>query len=867
MPAPNEANHKMDRSFLSAKIPDLLKSLTTDEKISLLAGQDFWNTVPVPRLNIPSIKVSDGPNGARGGSFYHMTPATALPAATALGATFSTPLIRSAGELLAAETKARNAVCLLAPTINIQRSPLGGRAFESFSEDPTLSGLIAAAYINGLQSEGVSAAIKHFVGNDQEHERNGEDSIIAPRPLREVYLRPFQLAQKHSGPQAYMTSYNKVNGTHSSENKWLIDDLLRNEWGFKGLVMSDWFGTYSVSESINAGLNLEMPGPTVWRTTQLVNHLLKAHKIDPRQLDKVVTGVLEWVQMLAKKNEDIVYAAPSPEKTRYDDKEADAKLLRRLGAEGIVLLKNEREILPLKGRKKVAVIGPNAKAKVITGGGSAALRAAWSSSPWTGLQENAPEGLELSYSTGCEGTKFLPLLNEDFTCEDGSKGFDLRHYPVEDSGEMAKEATVVEKWDTSDLFMADFTDPSLGKAFCTEVRATFTAPVDGEYEFGLVVTGKGWVWVDEELIIDNSKKQTRGDAFFGSGTIEKKGTIKVQKGKKYAIRMLHDNRQPEDSTGPAVFAGQGVRLGAFLKTDPDVAISDAASLAAQSDVAVIVVGLNADWESEGYDRPDLSLPLRSNELISAVAKANPNTVVVIQAGSAVSMPWIDEVKGVVYAWYLGNECGNAIADVVYGHRNPSGRLPITLPKRELDIAANLNYKSARTKIHYEEGIWVGYKHFNARGIEPLFPFGHGLSYTEFEYADLKIVEKPSEAKAEGGDSDSWKVGVSVQVKNVGKVAGDHSVHFYTCPPAETATGLKHPQWTLQAFEKVYDLQPGAAKTVTVTLDKYAVSHWDELWNTWRAEQGEWTVRVGKDAQTMVGEAKFVIDRELEWRSL
>ncbi|WVR03693.1 hypothetical protein IAU60_000688 [Kwoniella sp. DSM 27419] len=856
-------NADMDRSFLTASVPDLLKQLTAEEKIALTAGKDFWSTVPIPRLNIPTVKVSDGPNGARGGSFYHMTPASALPCATSLAATFSTDLLHEAGQLLALETKARNAVCLLAPTINIQRSPLGGRAFESFSEDPTLSGEMAAAYINGLQSGGVSATIKHFVGNDQEHERNGEDSIIAARPLREIYLRPFQIAQKKSTPQAYMTSYNKVNGAHCSENQWLLQELLRKEWGHKGLIMSDWYGTYSVSESINAGLNLEMPGPTIWRTYQLMSHLLKAHKIDPRQLDKVVTGVLEWVQMLAKKHEELVYAAPSEEKTRWDDKEADAKLLRRLGGESLVLLKNEGAILPLQGKKKVAVIGPNAKAKVITGGGSAALRAAWSSSPWQGLEENAPEGVELSYELGCQGTKFLPLLDENFTATDGSKGFDLCHYPINENGKMAEKPTVVEKYDTSDLFMADFQDPSLGSHFCTEIKASFTAPADGEYEFGLVVTGQGWIWVDDELVVDNSKDQKKGSAFFGTGTIEKKGSVKVQKGKKYAVRALHDTRSPTDEK--AVYVGSGVRLGAFPVAETDKAISDAVALAAKSDVAVVVVGLNADWESEGYDRPDLSLPLRTDDLITAVAKANPNTVVVIQAGSAVSMPWLDKVKGVIYAWYLGNECGNAIADVIYGTRNPSGRLPITLPQRELDIAANLNYKSARTKIHYEEGIWVGYKHHNARGIEPLFPFGHGLSYTTFEYSDLKIKEQPKTVSESGVDG--WKVTVSVQVTNTGKTAGDHSVHFYTCPPEETETSLKHPERTLQAFAKVHGLEPGAKKEVSVILDKYAVSHWDDLWSTWRAEQGEWTVRVGSDAQTMHGEAKFTIDEDLEWRGL
>lgn len=291
----------------------------------------------------------------------------------------------------------------------------------------------------------------------------------------------------------------------------------------------------------------------------------------------------------------------------------------------------------------------------------------------------------------------------------------------------------------------------------------------------------------------------------------------VDSGQKYQVRVLHDARPGQtDKEGEITpFRIVGVHVGAFPVFQPDQAIEDAVALAKSSDTAVIVAGLNSDWESEGYDRPNLSLPLRSDELISRVAEANPNTVVVIQAGSAVSMPWIDKVAGVVYAWYGGNETGNAIADIVYGTVNPSGRLPISLPKREEDIAAGLNFKSARTKVHYEEGIWVGYKHHNARKIAPLFPYGHGLSYTTFEYSDLKITSPA----AKGASAAHWKIEVEATVTNTGKRAGSHSVHFYTCPPAETSTGLKHPSHTLQAFAKVEDLAPGKKETVKVTLDK------------------------------------------------
>lgn len=497
------------------------------------------STVPVPRLGVPSVKVTDGPNGARGGSFFKMSKcysefsdalahATALPNATCVASTFSSDLVHEAGGLLAAEAKARGASCLLAPTINIQRSPLGGRAFESFSEDPTLSGLMAASYINGLQEAGISPAIKHFVANDQEHERNGADSIIAPRPLREVYLRPFQIAQKLAKPWSYMTSYNKLNGTHCSENSWLLKTLLREEWGSDAMVMSDWYGTYSVSEAINAGLSLEMPGPTTWRTPNLVERMISAHKIDPRAIDQRATEVLTWVQKLAKLDPDLVYG-DHKERTRTDEREADAKLLRRLAGEGIVLLQNEDSALPLK-KGKVAVIGPNAKAHVITGGGSAQLRSAWAVSPWEGLKDNVPANVELEYSLGCVGAKYLPLLGEDFTTMDGKPGFDLAYYAIKDDV-VASEPAGLDWFDLSNLFMGDFSHPGLGKHYVTELKAKFTAPITGEYEFGVVVTGQGWLYVDDKLVINNSKDQVMGESFFNNGTVEVKGTVNVQKGK------------------------------------------------------------------------------------------------------------------------------------------------------------------------------------------------------------------------------------------------------------------------------------------------------------------------------------------------
>ncbi|GFZ49824.1 hypothetical protein JCM24511_07227 [Saitozyma sp. JCM 24511] len=849
---PKEAknpNAGMDRSFLTASIPELLQQLTLDEKISMLAAKDWWH-----------IKVTDGPAGARGDSSYNMTEATSFPNATCLAATFSLPLAESMGKVLASEAKARGALCLLAPTINIQRNPRGGRAFESFAEDPTLSGHVAAAYINGLQGAGVSATIKHFVCNDLEHERMGQDVVVGERALREVYLRPFHIAQRLADPWAYMTGYNKVNGLHCSENPFLLDEILRKEWRHNGIIMSDWFGTYSVADSINAGLTVEFPGAPRWRTPLLVKHVHNAYKIDTRQIDKLVGCLLGWVQNLARRTPELVYKDDVTEWTRWSEKEADASLVRKIVTEGIVVMKNERNILPVT-RGRTAIIGPNAKARVFTGGGSARIQPAWSTSPWEGFVGRKPDGVNLEYALGCATAKFLPMLDSNFRTEAGEIGFDAIHYKIDDDTQSTP--IVHDHLLRSEVPLNDFNHPVLGYDYFTEFRTVFTAPFTGEYEFGVVITGKGWFYVDGKLLLDISDYSKKDTCFYGNGTAEQKVRLKIEAGKTYHIRLLHDTRAPADvtHTGVSPLRFSGMRLGAQPAFEPKQAFEEAVELARNVDTAIVVCGLNADWESEGEDRPTLNLPLDSNSLIDSVANVNANTIVVLQGGSALAMPWLHKVKGVVFAWYGGAETGNGIADVVYGHVNPSGRLPLTFPWKDSDTSATLSFKTARGKTYYDDGIWVGYKHHNARKIPPMFPFGHGLSYTSFEYEDLKIASVASDI---GPNADHWKLTVQVAVKNTGAIAGDHSVHFYTAPPPETSTGLLHPEHTLQAFTKTYNLKPGEKRTVEVTMDKYAISHWDEQWQAWRAEPGEWVVKVGRDAQTMAGHAAFTVKEGFEW---
>lgn len=451
-------------------------------------------------------------------------------------------MARATGELLATETKARNASCLLGPTVNTARNPLGGRTFESFSEDPTLSGIMASHYIRGLQENGIGATLKHFIANDQEHERMGTDCVIDPRTLREIYLRPFQLAQAYASPWSYMTSYNKLNGTHCSENMWLMDEVLRKEWGFDGMVMSDWFGTYSVAEAINAGLDLEMPGEPRWRRKELVRQSANSFKILPDMIDQRVTNLLKWVQKLAKANPDMVYdKIHADERTRWEAKEADGRIVRELGTQSIVLLKNEREALPIR-KGSVAVIGPNAKADVITGGGSARLRAAWTVTPWQGMVNNKPDQVDLHYSLGCKGAKFLPAFGPEITTESGEQGFELMHFAIVD-GKQAAEPTVSEPWNNSDLILYDFYHPDLGKEYFTEIRGILTAPMTGQWEFEASVTGQGWLFIDDEMVLDISKEQKRTSSFFGNGTEGTTVQVNIEKGKVRGTRVnMTDSR-------------------------------------------------------------------------------------------------------------------------------------------------------------------------------------------------------------------------------------------------------------------------------------------------------------------------------------
>ncbi|KAG8855732.1 hypothetical protein FRB91_001846 [Serendipita sp. 411] len=852
----------MDRSFLHADVAELARKLTTEEKISLLGAPSWWDTNKVPRLNIPSIRMSDGPNGVRGNSHFKSTPAQCLPCATALAASFDPDQVTLLGKFIAEEAKLKTVVLLLAPTCNIQRSPLGGRSFESFSEDPTLSGTLASAYIRGLQDNGVGATIKHFIANEQEKDRTSQDSIISERALREVYLYPFMIAQRDAKPMAYMTSYNRLNGIHCSEHPRLLGDILRGEWKFDGLVMSDWYGTYGTDQPINAGLDLEMPGPARWRSPSLITHLLSCQKVTDDALTLRAASVLSTVQKLARLSPESVYS--NNEEQSRDTPDDMKKFCRKVAADGIVLLKNSNNVLPVSGKPgkktKVAVIGPNANISVISGGGSAALKPTYAVTPWDGLVANAPNGVDLNYALGCYAHRYLPTLENSFKTASGEPGWLIEFFAHDSKGDPTILVDTIVLDDTR-VKLNDFLPEGLTEEWSLKCTGLFTPESSGPFEFGLTVAGRAKMFLNGRMLIDNWTTQRPGEWFYGQGSMEETAVVDLKTGETVEVVVHYTNTPPPSAqkanrSQPALM--RGVRLGGCPKVSAQGSIDQAVRVAKEADVVVVVVGLNSDWESEGFDRPSLTMPCNQDELIQAVAQANPFTVVVVQTGSAISMPWIDSVAGVLHCWYLGNETGNAIADVIYGTVNPSGKLPITFPVRDEDIAAHLNWGGEYGVVHYREDVFVGYKHFDARNISPLFPFGWGLSYTSFELSDLKVSTQ-SETKS------PFAATVTVTVKNTGSLIGSEVVQLYIeYPPSPY---VQHPMRQLRGFAKAKDLSPGESKTMTISLNKYAVSYWHEPSAQWKVETGEYTVSVGTSSRNLSHSTKLQVDTDFTWSGL
>ncbi|KFZ13985.1 hypothetical protein V502_06320 [Pseudogymnoascus sp. VKM F-4520 (FW-2644)] len=849
----------------SIDVEDVLSQLSLDEKVALTRGSDMWHTTPIPRLGIPSLRLSDGPNGVRGTKFFNSTPAACLPCGTGLGATWDTSLMREVGNLLGLEAKAKGAHVLLGPTVNMQRNPLGGRGFESFSEDPVLSGLMAASYCNGVQDENIIPSIKHFVCNDQEDKRMSVSIVVSDRALREIYLLPFMLAVRDSQPGSFMTSYNKLNGTHCSEHKKLLQNILRKEWGWKGLIVSDWYGTYSTTEAIEAGLDLEMPGPSRWRTITL-SHAVNSGKMEMEVLDSAVRNVLRAV----KKGQESGIPENAKETTR--NTKADRLLLRRTAASSIVLLKNDGGILPLKANKTTAVIGSNAKVATFCGGGSASLNPYYSTPVLDSIRAKCGD---VFFSEGPYSHLEFSLLDSVITDTNGNAGFTFRSYLEPPENRSRKEIdTMFVK--TTKFFLTDYSPPQLTSSlFWAEMEACLTPDKSGLWDFGICTQGTARLFLDDVEIIDNATHQEPGNAFLGAGTKEVFGTVHLQANKKYKLLISFGSAPTSKLVAPGIvtFRKGGVRLRGGPKIDVENAINEACEVARKADQVVLVVGLNGDWEVEGQDRANMCLPPHTNELISSVLKVRPDAVVVTQSGTPVAMPWVDQAQAMVQMWYGGNEGGNGLADVLFGDINPvsrvvraraaqkpegktyqvSGKLPLSFPKRIQDCPAYLHSKSDKGRILYGEDVFVGYRYYEKVELPVAFPFGHGMSYTTFAQSNLSVR------------TDDVNVIIELKLENIGDREGMEVVQVYV---SQQSTSVTRPVKELKGFSKVA-LRPGESTNMMVKIaTKYATSFWDESLNAWTSEAGNYGVLVGNSSQAQnFLRGTFKMAKTVSWNGL
>lgn len=666
------------------RIKDIVKQMTLEEKASLCSGLDFWHTKGVERLGVPSVMVSDGPHGLRkqeeeadhlglNGSIK----AVCFPAGCAMAASFSREAAGKLGEILGNECQAEDVSTILGPAMNIKRSPLCGRNFEYYSEDPLLATEIGTSYVKAVQSRNVGTSPKHFMGNNQEYHRMTGSSDMDERTAREIYLAAFEGMVKNAKPWTIMNSYNKLNGTYLCENKEMLTDVLRKDWGFDGYVMTDWGAMNRRVEALKAGCNLEMPGGAGVTDGQIVK-AVKDGELEEEVLNRSCEELLNIVFQYAENRE----------KKAVFDREKDHEAARELEEECIVLLKNEEEILPLSLDKKVAVIGKYAKAPRYQGGGSSHINS------W----------------------------REDSAVE------------------------AIKEW--TDIVYAEGYDDAEDKT-------------------------------DEKLLLE------------------------------------------------AVEAGKN------------------------ADVALIFAGLPDSFESEGYDRSHLHMPDCQNRLIEEVAKVQPNTVVILHNGAPVEMPWISRVKGVVEAYLGGEAVGRAVANVLYGKVNPSGRLPETFPLRIQDTPCYLNYGGEHDRVKYSEGVFVGYRYYESKEMPVLFPFGYGLSYTTFAYSNLHI-EKDSIKESEG-------VKVTVDVTNKGQREGKEVVQLYV---GKKDGSVVRPVRELRAFDKI-ELKPGETKTVEFILGSRAFAYWETEIHDWFVESGVYEIQIGKSSSEIVLSSEIYVEGEKE----
>lgn len=795
---------------------ELVGELTPAEKCRLLSGADEWLVPGCARLEIPGWRVSDGPVGVRGRDAFGS--GLVLPGPSAMAATWDVDLVRELGEALGLECLDKDVDLLLAPTVNLHRSPRGGRHFEMFSEDPELTAQMAVAYISGVQSQGVGACVKHFVGNEQEHERLTGESRIDERTLREVYLRPFEAAVAEAGVRAVMGAYNYVNGHHACAQPDLLLGVLKGEWGFDGIVVSDWNAIKETAAPARNGLDVEMPGPgRFWGAGQLED-AVRSGAVDEASLDDAVRRVLRFLSWRGR-----LPGETTTEDERAVDRPEHRALARRAAAAGMVLLRNDG-LLPLDPSLHVALVGHGVAATALQGGGSANLAPRHSSTlldamtaRWTGPVDHE-HGIHLDRSAPSVPVAWIP----DGVTAELHEGFGFDGEPFEE-----QQLPGVGNYWYQDNF------PAGVDVLSVRLRFTMVPDASGPHRIAGVGFGPTRLIIDGEVISDNEV-----DPFpAGLGLTGGAGSIDLEAGQSYQV-VLEQIAKPEER--PVALTDIQIDV---PPVDHEALLRAAERAAAAAEVAVVVVGSNGEWESEGMDRPDLVLPMGQDELVRRVLAANPRTVVVLNCGAPMLLPWLDDVPAAVLAWYPGQEAGDAVVDVLTGEVEPSGRMPTTWPVAERDTPSFLHYPGEAGVVRYGEELHVGHRWYDARGIAPLVPFGHGGSYTTFAWDDPIVA-------AEGDD-----VVVEVTVRNVGERAGSDVVQVYLAPLEPV---VLRPPKVLAGFAKVR-LDAGDAATARVVVRRRAFARWDVATHAWVVDPGPYDLVVAASAT----EERFRVTHHLE----
>ena len=785
---------------------DLLAALSLDDKVRLLTGADNWRTCPLPAIGLRAMVVSDGPAGVRGITMDERNPSASLPCPSALGATWDPDLVQTLAAALGTEARSKGVDILLAPTINVMRTPLGGRGFESFGEDPVLISRLAVAFVRGLHQAGAAAAVKHYVGNDSETQRWTYDARIAEHVLHELYLVPFEACVREADVDLVMTGYNKVNGVTMTEHGPLLTRILKDEWGFGGVALSDWHAARSTVATAIAGLDLAMPGPDGPWGGKLAA-AVRAGQVSEDTVDAKVLRILRLARRVGA-----IGGAPAPQAGA--PVLADPALLRRCAAAAFTLLRNDPVpapgALPLDpgAIRSVAVIGPNAVSPVTQGGGSATVPQVSVSTPAAALTE-ALAGLDpetqVTVRPGCVTWNIVPepprsALRDPDTGEPGVRV----EFRTEDGALAAAEhrsATMFTWWDGLPEGVGR------GGQGTIVLRTRYLAAYDGPHVIGAGGVGRLALTVNgiEVAAGHTDVPADPVEAMVRPGEI--RATVYLAAGREAEIAIC---LRPDDwPQGPVA-----IRLGLVPAPDDDTLLDQAVEAARAADAAVLVVGSGPASESEGFDRPGLALPGRQDELVRRVAAVNNRTIVVVNAGMPVLMPWAEAVAAVGYAWLPGQEMGAALADVLLGQAEPGGRLPVTLPAAEADCPV-LHSVPAEGRLEYREGLLIGYRGYDHAGTKPHFPFGHGLGYTTWAYesaaADAPVV-------APDGD-----LGVTVVLRNTGPRTGREIVQAYLEPPTADPG---RPVRVLAAFAAV-TAAPGEHAEARLTVPARAFARYDE----------------------------------------